>query len=92
MESNEGRAQRLLSELGRKIDELSLKIKDKAKEKGVDLDAEVEKLKRERERLEEEVRDFRDKNEPRFRNMVDHLEKACQELGRAAEALFKKYN
>ena len=91
METHEGRAERFLSDLGKKIDELSAKIKAKAKEKGIEVDAEVEKLKKERDRLEREFEAFKTKAEPRWKQMVEHLENAGQEILKAGEALFKKH-
>jgi hypothetical protein len=92
MESHEGHAQRLLSDLGQKIDALTAKIKDKAKEKGIEVDAEVEKLKKERDKLEREFQEFKTRNEPRWKQMFEHLENAGQEILKAGEALFKKHS
>ena len=92
MESPEGRAQRFLSDLGQKIDALTAKIKDKAQEKGVEVDAEIAKLKRERDKLEREFQEFKTRNEPRWKQMLEHLENAGQEILRAGEALFKKHS
>lgn len=92
MESHEGRAQRFLSDLGQKIDALTARIKEKAKEKGVEVDAEIEKLKRERDKLEREFQEFKTRNEPRWKQMLEHLENAGQEILRAGEALFKKHS
>ena len=90
MKNQEGRAQRILNHFGKKIDELTRKMKEKAKEKGFDADKEIEKLKKERDKLEEELREFKEKNNPRWQEMLDHLETAGQEIVKAAESIFKK--
>ena len=92
MESHEGRAQRFLSDLGQKIDALTAKIKAKAQEKGVEVDAEIAKLKRERDKLENEFQEFKTRNEPRWKQMFEHLENAGHEILKAGEALFKKHS
>ncbi len=90
MENQEGRAQRMLNDLGKKIDELTRKMKEKAKEKGFDANEEIEKLKKDRDKLEDEFREFKEKNSPKWQQMLDHLENAGKEIVKAAEAIFKK--
>ncbi len=90
MENQEGRAQKLLNDLGKKIDELTRKMVEKAKESGFDADKEIEKLKKERDKLEEEFKEFKERNNPRWQEMLDHLENAAQEIVKAAESIFKK--
>jgi ElaB/YqjD/DUF883 family membrane-anchored ribosome-binding protein len=90
MENQEGRAQKLLNDLGKKIDELTRKMVEKAKESGFDADKEIEKLKKERDKLEEEFKEFKERNNPRWQEMLDHLENAGQEIVKAAESIFKK--
>lgn len=90
MENQEGRAQKLLNDLGKKIDELTRKMVEKAKESGFDADKEIEKIKNERDKLEEEFKEFKERNNPRWQEMLDHLENAGQEIVKAAESIFKK--
>lgn len=94
MEQEAGKAQQALNDLGKKIDELSRKAKALAKEKGLDIDKQIEKLKEESARLEnefkEDFKDFKDKNRPKWNEMMEHLDAAGQEIKRAAEAWFKK--
>jgi ElaB/YqjD/DUF883 family membrane-anchored ribosome-binding protein len=90
MENQEGRAQKLLNDLGKKIDELTRKMVEKAKESGFDADKEIEKLKKERDKLEEEFKEFKERNNPRWQEMLDHLENAGQEIVKATESIFKK--
>jgi uncharacterized protein YukE len=94
MENSGGRAQQALNDLGKKIDELSNKAKKLALDKGIDIDKQLEKLKEESARLEqefkEEFKDFKERNHPKWKETMEHLDNAGQEIKRAAEALFKR--
>ncbi|UII32682.1 hypothetical protein LVD17_02385 [Fulvivirga ulvae] len=89
-DQNQGKAEHLFQDIGKKIDELieDLKVaKDQAK---VDYADRIEELKRNAETLKGEFKNFKETHKDRWEEAETNLEKAGQELKNAFEAIFKK--
>lgn len=86
----QGSAEKMMKDLGKRIDELieDLKVaKDKAK---VEFADEIEELKRNRDVLESEIKGFREKHKDRFDEAERSLQKAGKEIKKAFDDIFKK--
>lgn len=81
-------AEKVLKDLGRKIDELVERAKSgEIKE---DIDEAVEALKKQRDKFEEKMRDVKEKNEPKMQEAKVHLRSAMDELNQAFQKMFRK--
>jgi len=81
-------AEKILKELGRKIDELVERAKSgEIKE---DVDEAIEALKKQRDKFEEKMRDMKEKNEPKVQEAKVHLRSAMEELNQAFQKMFRK--
>lgn len=93
MESEyKGKAEKVLSDLGKKIDEL---IKNSFQEKGElkeDINRRIEELKRDKEKLEAELRSFVSRNEGKWKEAEVYLRNAAEELKKALDVVFQKKN
>lgn len=91
MESEyQGKVEKTLRDLGKKIDELinkSLHEKGDLKE---DLNKRIEELKRNKETLETELKDFMSRNEGKWKEAEVYLKRAAEELKKAIEVVFQK--
>lgn len=91
MESEyQGKAEKILRDLGKKIDEL---IKNSFQEKGElkeDIKLRVEELKRDKEKLEKELKDFVARNEGKWKEAEVYLKRAAEELKKALDVVFQK--
>ncbi|MBL6445481.1 hypothetical protein JMN32_04130 [Fulvivirga sp. 29W222] len=89
-DQSQGKAEHLLKDIGKKIDELiaDLKVaKDQAK---IDYADRIEELKRNAETLKGEFKSFKETHKDSWDEAEKSLEKAGQELKNAFEAIFKK--
>jgi len=91
MESEyQGKAEKILRDLGKKIDDL---IKSSFQEKGElkeDLKQRVEELKRDKEKLENELKGFVSRNEGKWKEAEVYLKRAAEELKKALDVVFQK--
>ncbi|WP_320005071.1 adenine deaminase [Shiella aurantiaca] len=89
METHEkGKAESILNEVGKKIDEVIEKIK--ATDFNKEMEAGMEQLKKEASKLEAEARKFREENKDKFEEAEKHLVNSAKELRNAFESLIKK--
>ena len=81
-------AEKILKDLGQKIDELI----DRAKSGEVreDIDEAIEALKKQRDKFEEKMKDIKEKNEPKVQEAKVHLRSAMEELNQAFQKMFRK--
>jgi DNA repair exonuclease SbcCD ATPase subunit len=86
----QGRAEKLLRDLGKKIDELISKTFEERGELKEDLNRRLEELKRNKEKLESEIRGFVSKNESTWKDVEIRLQNAADELKKALEIIFQK--
>lgn len=86
----QGRAERILRDLGKKIDELINKSFEERGELKEDLNRRIEELKRNKEKLESEIKDFVSKNESKWKDIENRLQNAADELRKALEIIFQK--
>ena len=87
---NQGKAERLLRDLGKKIDELLNKSFEEKGELREDLKRRLEELKRNKEKLESEIKGFVAKNEHKWKDVEVRLQNAADELKKALEIIFQK--
>lgn len=83
-------AERILKDLGRKIDELVDKAKDATGDVREELDEAIEKLRKESLKFEDKVREARDRNEPKWQEAKVHLRSAMEEMNQAVQKMFRK--
>lgn len=81
-------AEKILRDLGRKIDDLI----DRAKSGEIkeDMDEMIESLKKQRDKFEEKVKDMKEKNDPKIQEAKTHLRKAMEEMNQAFHKMFRK--
>ncbi|UXP34077.1 hypothetical protein N6H18_08985 [Reichenbachiella agarivorans] len=87
---HQGQVEKILKELGKKIDELIKEAKGAKDEIRDEVEAKIKVLKKKRDNLEEEYADFKVKNESKWVEIKNHLSSAAEEIKLAAEAAFKK--
>ncbi|MGL1887994.1 MAG: hypothetical protein OCD76_15880 [Reichenbachiella sp.] len=87
---HQGQVEKILKELGQKIDHLIVEAKGAKDEIRDDLEEKIQDLKGKRSDLEDEYNDFKSKNESRWMDIRNHLSSAAEEIKMAAEAAFKK--
>ncbi len=86
----QGSAEKMLKDLGHRIDELIRDLheaKDKAKVEYAD---QINDLKRGRDKIQSEIDEFRERHKERFDEVEDRLEAAGKELRKAFDAAFTK--
>ncbi len=88
-ENKSGQVENILSELGRKIDELVEAAKEKKGDVKVDLDSTIEDLKKQKSKLESEWQDFKETGEDRWEKSKPHLVSALTEIKEAFKLIFK---
>ncbi len=89
-ENTKGQVEEILTELGKKIDQL---IEDAKVAKDTirdDLEIRIEELKKKKEKIEEDFNNYQEKNEGKWDEVKDHLENALSELKMAASTAFKR--
>ncbi len=89
---NSGKAEKLLSEIGKKIDEIFENSKESRAEIKKDMKEKIEELKKGKEKLEKEFVEFTSNNDGKWTDVKDHLEKALNEVKNAMDAIFKRKN
>lgn len=86
----QGSAEKLLTDFGKKIDELIEKAK--AKSEGIDdkFEEGVDELKRGWDKFDGEVKNFTEEHKDKFKEVGLQIEKAAHELKKAVEVAFSK--
>ncbi len=91
-ESTKGQVEDILSELGKKIDQLIEDAKGAKDTIRDDIEIKIEELKEKKSNIEEEFNAYQEKHEGKWDDVKGHLEKALNELKMAAASAFKKKN
>ena len=89
-QEHKGQIEDILSELGRKIDELISQAKTAKEEVRDDIEKKIASLKSRKKDLEDEYYDFKAQNESKWEEVKDHLSTAAAEIKRAAETILRK--
>ena len=83
--NNTGKTEKILQELGKKIDQFVVELKDAGTRLGGDLDKKYSELKDAAERFSKEA-----ENKERWKEVEASLKKAGEELEKAFKSAFKK--
>lgn len=83
-----GQVENILSELGKKIDQLLEETKGASVEVRADVEKKIKDLKKKKEKIEEDFSSYKDKNEDKWKGAKEHLAAAARELVKAAESVF----
>ena len=86
---HQGQVEKILSELGQKIDELMQEAKGAKDELRDEVEEKIKDLKGQKEKLENEYQEFKQNNEGKWVDIKTHLFAAAEEIKKAAEAAFK---
>jgi uncharacterized coiled-coil DUF342 family protein len=87
-EKTRGKIEELLTELGKKIDELIVEAKDVKDDLRDEIEKKIKDLKDKKEDLEKEINDY--KNQEKWQEAKEHFFTALHELKKAAESIFSK--
>ncbi|MDQ3536959.1 MAG: hypothetical protein M3421_15185 [Bacteroidota bacterium] len=85
----QGKAEKILRDLGKKIDELINKSFQEKGELKEDINSRIEELKRDKEKLEKEMKDFVSRNEGKWKEVEVYLKRAAEELKKALDVVFQ---
>jgi len=80
----------LLSELGKKIDNLIQEAKQSGSKISEEMEEKIELLRQQKNKLEEEIRNRANNPGEKWIHAREHLNDAAEAMRRALEALFKK--
>lgn len=89
-ESTKGQVENILTELGKKIDILIEDAKGAKDTIRDDMEEKIEELKQKKAKIEEEFSTYQEKNEGKWDEVKEHLEKALTEIKMAAATAFRK--
>jgi chemotaxis regulatin CheY-phosphate phosphatase CheZ len=84
----QGKAEALFQQLGKKIDELTEKIKDSKAIKDFDLDARIEELKKTKTELEKEFHSFTAENKETAQKVIHEIDQSIVHLKKAVKEAF----
>lgn len=87
---HQGQVEKILKELGKKIDELIVEAKDAKDDIRDEVEEKIKELKSKKGKLEDDYADFKKKNEGKWEEIKSHLGSAADEIKKAAEAAFRK--
>lgn len=87
---HQGQVEKILKELGKRIDELIFEAKNAKDEIRDDIEEKIQELKKKKSKLDDEYQSFKDKNEGKWEEIKTHLGAAAEEIKMAAEAAFRK--
>ena len=88
MDYKEGQVEKILGELGKKIDELVETAKDKQGKIKDDLQDTIDELKDRKTKIEEEFKDLRENSGDKWEQSRPHLTNALNEVKEAVKILF----
>ncbi|MEO9805810.1 MAG: hypothetical protein ABJF04_21310 [Reichenbachiella sp.] len=86
----QGQVEKILKELGKKIDDLILEAKDAKDDIRDEVEEKIKELKKKKGKLDDEYQSFKEKNEGKWDEIKSHLSSAAEEIKMAAEAAFRK--
>ena len=89
-EDSKGQVENILSELGKKIDQLIVETKGAKDEVRVEVEKKIKVLKKKKEKLEADFNEYKDNNEDKWKEAKNHLISALDELKMAVGTLLKK--
>ncbi|MFY0625293.1 MAG: hypothetical protein JXR07_03280 [Reichenbachiella sp.] len=89
-EGHQGQVEKILHELGKKIDQLIEDTKGATDEVRDEVEEKIKVLRGKKDNLENEYNEFKKKNEGKWMEIKNHLSTAADEIKQAAEAAFKK--
>lgn len=89
-DNKQGQVESIFQELGKKIDDLIIDAKSAKDSVRDEAEEKIKDLKQRKEVLEDEFKEFKDKNDGKWDEIKSHLNGAAQEIKQAAEAAFKK--
>jgi len=87
---HQGQVEKILKELGKRIDDLIIEAKGAKDEIRDEVEDKIKELKNKKTKLDDEYQSFKDKNEGKWEEIKSHLGSAAEEIKMAAEAAFKK--
>ncbi|MEP2026709.1 MAG: hypothetical protein ABJH98_03235 [Reichenbachiella sp.] len=87
---HQGQVEKILKELGKRIDDLIIEAKDAKDDIRDDVEEKIKELKKKKVKLDDEFQSFKDKNEGKWDEIKAHLSSAAEEIRKAAEAAFKR--
>jgi hypothetical protein len=90
MENQSGKAEKLFSELGRKIDQILENTKDDRQEIKADIKEKIEELKKAKAKLENEFQEFTSNKDGKWTDVKNHMENAVNEIKSALDSVFRK--
>ena len=88
--SKMGRAEKVLRDLGKSIDDLFAKSKNSTNDVKKEVDERIEELKRNKKTLEEKFASFKEEHADEFEKFETKLQEATDEVKEAFDKLFKK--
>ena len=88
--SERGKVEDILSELGKKIDQLVEETKRARSTVSDEAEKKIQELKKRKEKLEDEFKDYSSGGGEKWERAKIHLNEAATEIRRAFEAMFKK--
>lgn len=86
----EGKAEKMFTDIGRRIDELIRDLQGAKNQAKVDYADRIEEIKRNAETLKKEFTNFKETHKDRWEEAESNLERAGEELKKAFDALFTK--
>ncbi len=89
-EDSKGQVENLLTELGKKIDQLLVETKDARVEVTDEIEKKINDLKKKKEKLQADFDSYKDKHEDKWQEAKGHLTGALEELKKAIAAVFNK--
>ncbi|UXX80871.1 hypothetical protein N7E81_07130 [Reichenbachiella carrageenanivorans] len=89
---HQGQVEKILKELGKRIDDLILEAKDAKDDIRDEVEDKIKELKKKKSKLDDEYQTFKEKNEGKWAEIKTHLSSAADEIKLAAEAAFRKKN
>ncbi len=92
MISERGKVEDVLSELGKKIDQLIQETKRAGNNISEEAEKKIHDLKGQKEKLEDELKGYTNSTGEKWEHARTHLNDAATEIRRAFEAMFKKVN
>lgn len=85
-----GQLESVLADLGKKIDQLIAETKVATADVREEMEKKVTELHQKRNQIEDEIRAYRDKNEPKWKEAREHLNNAAGEMKKALDKLFER--
>lgn len=87
-----GQVENILTELGKKIDQLISETKDASKDVREEVETKISDLKKKKAGIEKDFEKYKEANGDRWKEAKGHLSTALGEVIKAAEKVFKEAN